>query len=123
MGRHVPWEWGWYLLRGDGRRAWRRLRQSTDWRGLRIAYPHPGEVRRLLQPHFRIDAVRPLGVALPPSYAAGWLNQRPRLLRALLRVEESAQGQPGLAYCADHYIIEATRRADTQPSVAAGVRA
>jgi hypothetical protein len=77
----------------------------------------------LLQPHFRIDAVRPLGVALPPSYAAGWLNQRPRLLRALLRVEESAQGQPGLAYCADHYIIEATRRADTQPSVAAGVRA
>jgi len=123
MGRHVPWEWGWYLLRGDGRRAWRRLRQSTDWRGLRIAYPHPGEVRRLLQPHFRIDAVRPLGVALPPSYAAGWLNQRPRLLRALLRVEESAQGQPGLAYCADHYIIEATRRAETQPSVAAGVRA
>ena len=28
MGRHVPWEWGWYLARGEGGKAFRRLRRD-----------------------------------------------------------------------------------------------
>ena len=109
MGRVVPWEWGWYLARANPSRAWRRLRSSTAWRGLKITYPTPHQVTRLLRPHFRVDAVRPLGLALPPSYAAGWLNARPRLLRRLLQLERAAHASHALAYLSDHYIIEATR--------------
>lgn len=110
MGRYVPWEWGWYLLRADPARAVRRLRGSTGWRGMRIAYPSPRTVTRILRPYFSIDAVRPLGVALPPSYAAAWLGRHPRTLGLLSRAEALAQNLPVLARLADHYLIEATRR-------------
>lgn len=109
LGRYVPWEWGWYLLHADPARAGRRLRGATDWHGLTVAYPTPREVTRMLAPYFRVDALRPLGVALPPSYAAAWLNRRPRTLSAVTRLEHSLQNWRALAYCADHYIIEATR--------------
>lgn len=109
MGRHVPWEWGWYLLHGEPKKAWRRLSAATRWRGLTIAYPTPRGVSRMLQPFFRVDGVSPLGFALPPSYAAGWLNRRPRALAALTHLERLARTCPPLASCADHYIVEATR--------------
>jgi hypothetical protein len=72
-------------------------------------YPTPAQVTSVLRPLFRIDALRPLGVALPPSYAARWLERRPRALAALTRLEQRAQGSAFLARFADHYIIEATR--------------
>lgn len=109
MGRYVPWEWGWYLLRAQPQKAWRRLGAPASWRGLTIAYPTPGAVSRMLQPFFRVDEVRPLGFALPPSYAAAWLNRRPQVLAGLTHVEHFAQAYSPLASCADHYIIEATR--------------
>jgi SAM-dependent methyltransferase len=115
MGRYVPWEWGWYLLHADPARAVRRLRGSTGWRGMRISYPSPRTVTHSLRPYFSIDAVRPLGIALPPSYAAAWLGRRPRTLRWLSRAEEFAQKVPVLAQFADHYLIEATR---LQPAAA-----
>jgi SAM-dependent methyltransferase len=118
MGRYVPWEWAWYLLHADPARAVRRLRGRTGWRGMTISYPTPRKVRRSLRPYFSIDAVRPLGVALPPSYAAAWLGRRPRTLRFLSRAEACAQRLPLLAGLADHYLVEATRRTATVPDSA-----
>jgi SAM-dependent methyltransferase len=109
MGRYVPWEWGWYLLRGDPARAWRRLPGSVGWRGLTIGYPTPRELVLLLQPVFRVDAVSPLGFALPPSFAGDWLTRSPRILSLLTRAERLAQKWPRLASCADHFMVEATR--------------
>jgi hypothetical protein len=110
MGKHVPWEWLWFLARGDARNAFRRERQSgAVWRGMHIAYPTPAELTRLLAPHFTATHCVPLGFILPPSYAAGWLQNRPRLLAALTRVEYAAQHCEPLAILADHYIFEARR--------------
>lgn len=110
MGRHVPWEWIWYALRRDWRRAWRRLPAGgASWRGVTITYPTPAEMRRLLSPWFAVSRVSPLGIALPPSYAAGWLERSPATLAALSRLESLAQSCGVLASLADHYIIEATR--------------
>jgi SAM-dependent methyltransferase len=110
MGRHVPWEWLWYLLQGNWTKAWRRLRRGgVSWRGLRIFYPTPAELTALLRPHFAIRRIAPLGVALPPSYAGAWLERRPRLLQTLTRLEHRAQRWSSLARFADHYIVEATR--------------
>ncbi|MBS0579618.1 MAG: class I SAM-dependent methyltransferase [Proteobacteria bacterium] len=110
MGRHVPWEWAWFLWHGQPAKAWRRMgRGPLRWRGLSLSYPSPRDLSAALRPYFRIDRVRPLGCVLPPSYAAGWLNRRPRLLAALARLERAAQGLPLLAFVSDHYIVEATR--------------
>jgi ubiquinone/menaquinone biosynthesis C-methylase UbiE len=112
MGRRVPWEWLWYLLQGDAQRAFRRYRAGgVEWRGLTIRYPTPAEVTALLRPRFAVTRLSPLGIALPPSYAAGWLNRSPRTLAALARAEALAQRLPALASWSDHYLLEARRSA------------
>jgi ubiquinone/menaquinone biosynthesis C-methylase UbiE len=114
MGRHVPWEWLWFLARGDWRRAFRRRRNGgTQWHGIRISYPTPAELERLLHPHFIAVDHRALGVMLPPTYASAWLERSPRALRALARAENALQRWPLLAGLSDHYVLEA-RRASVQ---------
>jgi ubiquinone/menaquinone biosynthesis C-methylase UbiE len=110
MGRRAPWEWIWYLPRGEVRRAFRRFqRNGVEWRGLKISYPTPQEVIAALRPCFAVKRVSPLGCVLPPSYAAAWLNRSPRALRALTRLELLAQRSPALAAWSDHFIVEARR--------------
>jgi ubiquinone/menaquinone biosynthesis C-methylase UbiE len=111
MGRNAPWEWAWYGLRGEWHKAWRRhKREGVRWRGLTVRYPTPTQLTRLLQPWFARDRCSPLGFALPPSYAAGWLERSPRALSVLTTLERAVQGVGILASLADHYIIEATRK-------------
>lgn len=108
MGRHVPWEWAWFLARGDRQRAFRRLHEGgLSWRGLHIHYPTPAQLARSLAPHFQTRRRSGLGFALPPSYAAGWLEDSPRTL-ALLRGIDRATSRLS-AGLADHYLLEATR--------------
>jgi len=110
MGRHAPWEWFWYLARGQWHKAWRRLRPGgVEWRGLTIFYPTPGQIAAVLAPHFKVTRLAPLGVVLPPSYAAGWLDRTPLLAKVLTRLEGLAQHSSTLASLSDHYIVEAVR--------------
>lgn len=110
MGKYVPWEWAWYAARGRLAKATRRLRaDGVQWRGLHVRYWSPRELRRILEPHFAITRVAPLGCVLPPSYAGAWLERSPRLLRAMLALERAAQQSRLLAACADHFIIEGRR--------------
>jgi SAM-dependent methyltransferase len=106
MGRHVPWEWAWYLARGDRRRAFRRLdRAGVRWRGMTIHYPTPSGLSAALAPMFLTRRRSALGFVLPPSYAAHWLDSRPRMLAALAGVERLTQRVT--AGLADHYVLEA----------------
>ena len=110
MGRHVPWEWAWFLARGDRHKAFRRYQQGgAVWRGMCIVYPTPAELARTLSPYFAPTRRRSLGFILPPSYASGWLERSPRLLAALTHVERALQRCQPLAALADHYIFEARR--------------
>jgi ubiquinone/menaquinone biosynthesis C-methylase UbiE len=108
MGRHVPWEWAWYLARLQPRRALRRLQAGgVEWRGLWVRYPTPREFVRFLQPHFAITRVAPLGCVLPPTYAGAWLEGKSPLLTAMTALERAATRFAPLASCADHFMIEA----------------
>ncbi len=108
MGKRVPWEWFWYLLRADRSRAFRRYSpDGIEWRGLKVHYPTPAEVSELLRFRFTVTRTSPLGIALPPSYAAGWLNRSPRTLSVLTRLEALAHRSTALAAWSDHYILEA----------------
>lgn len=117
MGRYVPWEWAWYALRARPRKAVRRLRVGgTDWRGLRICYPTPRALSGVLQPHFAVTRIAPLGCVLPPSYAGAWLERSPRALATLSALERALQRFRPLASIADHFVIEA-RRSELDASV------
>jgi SAM-dependent methyltransferase len=113
MGPLAPWEWAWYLGRGDLRRATRRLRPGgVAWRGLTIRYPAPGALRRAFGPWFVCRRLSAVGALLPPSYAEGWARRRPALLHALAQIERRLEAAPPLPWLADHYLIELERRPD-----------
>ncbi|HEX6998513.1 MAG TPA: class I SAM-dependent methyltransferase [Gammaproteobacteria bacterium] len=116
MGRHVPWEWAWFLARGGWREAFRRCRRDgAQWRGLRIRYPTPKELAAALAADFAPVGRWPLGLLLPPTYASAWLERRPKALAALATLERALQRCQPLAALADHYILEARRLPGTHP--------
>jgi SAM-dependent methyltransferase len=111
MGPLVPWEWAWYLGRGQPAKAFRRLRRrGVAWRGLTIRYPSIGALRRAFGPWFRPRRVSAVGALLPPSYTEGWAARRPRLLERLARWERRLETLPPLPWLADHYLLELERR-------------
>jgi SAM-dependent methyltransferase len=111
MGRYVPWEWGWFLARGDRKAAFRRLAAGgAEWRGLPVAYPPVRELRRLFAPGFRFLDARAIGVLVPPSYVEEWAARHPCLLAGLDAVERRAETLPPLPSLADHVLVELERR-------------
>ena len=111
MGPAVPWEWGWFLARGEPGKAFRRLRPGgAAWRGLTVRYPTPGAVRRAFAPAWSARGVTAVGALLPPTYAEGWAARHPRLLARLDRWERRLEAVPPLPWLADHYLLELVRR-------------
>ncbi len=111
MGPAVPWEWLWFLSRGEPGKAFRRWRRGgVDWRGLTVRYPTPGAVRRAFAPGFRRRALAAVGALLPPTYAEAWAARHPRLLDRLDRWERRLEAVPPLPWLADHYLLELERR-------------
>jgi SAM-dependent methyltransferase len=124
MGRMAPWEWLWYLPRGQAGKAWRRLTPGgVHWRGMTISYPTPSEMERALAIHFEVTRVAPLGFVLPPSYAAAWLDHSPGMLKILARLESWAQRSRLLASWSDHFIIEARKKPSPESHSPASARA
>ena len=107
MGPLVPWEWAWYLGRGQPAKALRRLRPGgVQWRGLTIRYPSIGTLLRACAPHFRPLRGTAIGALLPPSYVEPWAKEHPLLLHALDRIERRFERAWPLPWLADHYLIE-----------------
>ena len=110
MGRAVPWEWIWFLSRGDARKAFRRLRAGTTWRGLTIRYPSIASLRGTFEPWWIARRVWALGALVPPSYAESWASSHPSALHLLDRMERRIETWPFVARFADHFVIELERR-------------
>lgn len=110
MGPWVPWEWLWYLGKGQPRKAFRRLgRDGVAWRDLRIRYPSVRAVRQHFALGFRFLRASAVGALLPPSYAESWAYKHPRFVKTLNRIERRFESHPVLTNLADHYVIEFER--------------
>lgn len=107
MGRFCALETLWYGLHGKST-AWRRWsgRTSADIGGKKIPvrYWQPGDLARALGPSFRIEAIHPVGLFLPPSDLFPLIERRPCLFAALARWERRAADMGPLAYLADHHL-------------------
>ncbi|MCZ7600374.1 MAG: methyltransferase domain-containing protein [Gammaproteobacteria bacterium] len=111
MGPGAVVETSWHLLHGRLDRAVRRwLPNGSVWRGVRITYPNPAAARRAFAPWFRTLRCDGLGVLLPPGDAAAWALRQPRQVAALDRASRALAGLPGMAWLADHYVLELERR-------------
>lgn len=111
LGRWVPWEWLWFLLRLKPRTAARRLSPSgVTWRTSAVRYPPLRAVRRIFAPSFRLARTSGIGVLVPPSYAEGWAKRHPRLIAALASAEKRLETLPPIARLGDHVLLELERR-------------
>lgn len=110
LGRCVPWEWAWFLARGQTRRAFRRFsRRGTPWRGLTVRYPSLAEAERAFSPAFVMRRGVAVGAFLPPTYAAGFLERRSRLLAALDAASGRVEGAWPFTRLSDHVLFRFER--------------
>lgn len=117
MPRLCLWETAWALLHLQPRRAMRR------WRGgpvpaqlgagqppLSVWYHGVGDMQCALGEHFRQERVRPIGLAVPPSYLEPLARRAPRWLALMERIERRWLTAAWGAHLADHALIQWRRR-------------
>lgn len=110
MGPVVPWEWAWFLARGDRTRAFRRLRRDgTPWSGITIRYPSIAKTRQAFAPEFRLLRASAIGALVPPPYTEKLTGRFPRMVAALDRLERRFETLWPLPMLADHYLVEFER--------------
>ena len=71
-----------------------------------MRYWTPAEAVAALAPQFSSAHVSPLGVLIPPSYGAGWLNRAPRALAHLARLEARVAFEELLVRIPDYRLAE-----------------
>lgn len=115
MGRFCAWETLWYGMHLD-RRAFRRWSGRTTAnvaeRTIPIRYWGTREIATAFQQGFHLEAVRGIGVFLPPSYLFSLVERRPRLSTALASLERKYAANRKLAWLADHQLTILRRNAE-----------
>jgi SAM-dependent methyltransferase len=110
MGPTVPWEWFWYLARGQTSKAFRRLRRGgTMWSGITIHYPTIRAARRSFAPEFKMLRVSAIGALIPPPYTESRFGRHAQALATLDWVERRLESLWPLPQLADHYLLELVR--------------
>lgn len=111
MGRNCKWEQWYFKRKGDRKSAFRR--RSTEGVEAMIFdqkfstyYYSPEEITKLFSEYFSMNKVKPIGIALPPSYLDNYFRKRPLFLKALNVLEKALGNWSSLSDKADHYIID-----------------
>jgi ubiquinone/menaquinone biosynthesis C-methylase UbiE len=103
------WEIAHYLLHGNPRKAFRRLKgRSTavlEGSPLTVHYPTLRQIRTSFAPHFRLRRQTGIGVAIPPSYLESFVRRHPMLLRVLRELEAWIAALPGFRVIGDHMLL------------------
>lgn len=115
FGRFCLWEMFWYVLQGDFRKAFRRLRDKGVFAnlaagyGVLVRYPSVGSLRRDFAGHFRLVSWKGIGIAVPPSYLEPWALRFPRLFKFAARIDPFLGRFPGIRALADHVVVALER--------------
>jgi SAM-dependent methyltransferase len=111
FGHFCLWEMCWYGLRGDIKRAFRRLRGKAGVANLApghrvfVRYPSLRSLRRDFAPHFRLVSWKGTGIAVPPSYLEPWAVRFPWLFKFAALIDPILGRCPGFRALADHVVV------------------
>jgi hypothetical protein len=73
-------------------------------------YHSPKEVKKMLSKNYNIELLKPIAIALPPSYLEPFFSKFPTALRILNWIEKILGNFSVLAAWSDHYIVIAERK-------------
>jgi hypothetical protein len=60
-------------------------------------------------PEFKLESVRGIGVAVPPSYLEPWTQRHPHLLRLCTWTDSLVTRWPGIRLLGDHVLVRLQR--------------
>jgi SAM-dependent methyltransferase len=110
-GRCVAWEMLWHLLRGDSRKAFRRLRPGpvtgriAAGVSVQVHYSSVRDLTRIFSPEFRLRRWKGVGVAVPPSYLERQAQRFSNLMDVLEGADRLLGRVPLLRGLADHVVL------------------
>jgi SAM-dependent methyltransferase len=108
------WEIAWYLLRGQPRKAFRRIGPGPGLatigeQQIPVWYPAVRTLRRAFAPWFELRERVAVGLLVPPSYLEPWFCHRPKLVKLFEQVDSWLGACPGLRDCGDHLLLHFER--------------
>ncbi len=115
MGRNCKWEQFYFKRKKDLGSAFRRKSKEgieaiifdqkfSTW------YYSPDELVHYFSENFSVNAIKPIGIALPPSYLNNYFRKHPLQLQVLDFAEKILGNISSLSDRADHYIIDFTKK-------------
>lgn len=114
MPKHCLWERFYFSLKGDIKKAKRRntdtfVLANVEGVSVNTWYYNPQEIITLTKRLFTVKAIKPIGIAIPPSYLEGSFLSEKYFLNFLNFFEKKLR-QPFWAKYADHFLIELEKR-------------
>jgi SAM-dependent methyltransferase len=110
------WEIAWYGLRGNFKKASRRLPGAMvaklDEIAVPVWYPTIAEIKRSFFPSFTLRSVRAVGLFVPPSYAEPWIARHHSMLKVFETLDRIVGAWPGLRGVGDHVLLEFERTSE-----------
>jgi ubiquinone/menaquinone biosynthesis C-methylase UbiE len=106
LGRICLWEIAYFLIQGNRRKAFRRLRGHTKSSlGVDVLYPSKSALLAAFRPYFRLVRFCGIGLFVPPSYVT---TLGPEAVAQLAAVDRRLANWPVLRSISDHslYIFQ-----------------
>ena len=83
---------------------------ETDYSGLELRYASAQDLARAFGPRFELTHAESLGTALPPFEQLHWVENRPRLLASLAKLDRRLSSGAARIGVGDHHIAVLRRR-------------
>ncbi len=111
MPKFCVWETLFYLYKLQFRQAFRRrtskaVMANLHGVSLKTWYYSPADIKERTARKFNTIGLKPVGIALPPSYLESFFRSRQGLLLRLNTLEKRMSAAPAFAAMADHFIID-----------------
>jgi ubiquinone/menaquinone biosynthesis C-methylase UbiE len=111
MPKFCAWETFFFLMSLQFKKAFRRLTSkevNANLHGVTVKswYYNPSQVRHWSKEKFKMISVKPIGLALPPSYLENFFMFRKRLLLRLNKLEKRFGNISMFSGMADHFVID-----------------
>ncbi|MEP7128357.1 MAG: class I SAM-dependent methyltransferase [Chitinophagales bacterium] len=114
MSRKCLWERIYFLLKGKRNEAFRRSKNhsvavSLDRNIQQTWYYSPSEIRMIATEKFEINKLKPVGIAIPPSYLNPFFTKK-KILLSFLNNLESIFSLSIFSNYADHFYISLQKK-------------
>lgn len=111
MPKVCLWESFYFFIKLKFSRMFRRMTSepviaNLHGASLKTWYYSPATIRRWSKGKFRLRGLKPVGLAVPPSFLQTIFNHRPRLVSLLNRVERTFFQHRIWSRMSDHFIID-----------------